>query len=115
MTATGHGRPADEDLPRRRELAELLAGAQDLKGDYDSTIELARHLQDRRRHAGQPADVDQVLADLEATLRASAALIDGLLRLHGEQLTAALVTARRDYDRRVAEHLAYARTALEAP
>ncbi|HEU5270399.1 MAG TPA: hypothetical protein VFU36_10800, partial [Jatrophihabitans sp.] len=40
-------------------------------------------------------------------------LIDGLPRLHGAQLTAALATARRDYNRRIAEHLTYARTALE--
>jgi hypothetical protein len=113
ITASGHAQPRDPELGRRRELAELLAGARDLSGDYDSTIALARHLQDRRRQAGQPAIVDQVLADLEATLRASTPLIDGLPRLHGTQLTAALATARRDYNRRIAEHLTYARTGLQ--
>ena len=120
MTAIGHARPADEDRARRlQELAELLAGARDLDGDYDSTIELARHLRRRRRATGQPADVAAVLADLEATLRASTALVGGIPasceRLHGEQLTEALATARREFDRRLGEHLAYARTALEGP
>lgn len=114
MTAIGHGRPVDPDLPRRRELAELLAGTQDLAGDYDSTITLALHLRSRRRQAGQPDDVAQVLADLAATLRASPALIDGLPRVRGEELTAALATARRQFDRRISQHLTYARTALEA-
>ena len=113
MNASGDARPQDPELGRRRELAELLAGARDLASDYDSTIALAQHLQDHRRRAGQPADIDQVLADLEATLGASTPLIDGLPRLRDAQLTAALATARRDYNRRIAEHLAYARTALE--
>jgi hypothetical protein len=50
---------------------------------------------------------------VETTLRASTPLIDGLPRLPGEQLTAALATARRNFDRRISEHLAYARTVLE--
>lgn len=51
-------------------------------------------------------DLDQVLADLAAILRASIALIDRLPRLHGQQLTAALATGRGEYERRLGEHLA---------
>jgi hypothetical protein len=47
---TDHPQPAVSD-PRvrseqdsQRELAELLAGVRALDGDYDSSIELARHL-----------------------------------------------------------------------
>lgn len=78
MTAIGHGRPTDSDRARRlQELVELLAGARDLDGEYDSTIELARHLRRRRQVDGQPADVPAVLADLEAAVRASTALVGG--------------------------------------
>lgn len=58
MIAIGHGRPADEELPRRRELAELLGCARDLDGDYASTIELARYLQTQRAKGGQSTDVE---------------------------------------------------------
>lgn len=61
MTAVGRERLPRPDAAARRQLAELLAGARDLDGDYDSSIELARHLRDRRAAAGQPVDADAVL------------------------------------------------------
>jgi hypothetical protein len=101
-----------------RELAELLAGARDLDGDYDSTIELGRHLRARRAAAGRPVDVEAVLLDLEACLRAQPPLLDDRLRiprLTGPALSAAVQRARADFDRRIREHLAFARTGLEGP
>jgi hypothetical protein len=53
--------PAEQNA--RRELAALLAGARDLDGDYDSSVELATHLQAQRVQAGQPTDTDSVVLD----------------------------------------------------
>ena len=118
MTAIGQARPDDEEMGRRRELAGLLAGVRDLDCDYDSTIELARHLRAQRASAGQPTDIGVVLRDLEACLRALPPLLDDTVkapRLAGPPLTAALERARREFDRRIRQHLAFAQTALEAP
>jgi hypothetical protein len=116
MTAGGQAR-ALPDAQARRQLAELLAGARGLDGDYDSTIELACQLQAGRARAGQPAGVDQVLIDLEACLRAQPPLLDETIRcprLTGRPLTAEVQRARADFDRRIRQHLAFARTSLEA-
>lgn len=118
MTAAGHGRPLPADAGARRELAELLAGARDLAGDYDSTIELARHLQAQRAAAGQPVDVEAVLLDLETCLRAQPPLLDETIRMPrvtGRALAIAVQRARVAFDRRIREHLAFAQTALEGP
>jgi hypothetical protein len=116
---TTHPQPADPhargEQGARRELAELLAGARDLDGDYDSSIELARHLQARRAQVGEPTDIESVVLDLEACLRSASPLPDDGIRaprLTGQQLVAALQAARTDFDRRIRQHLAFARTAL---
>jgi len=116
MTAVGHGRPVHPDAAARWELAELLAGARDLGGDYDSTIELARHLWAQRASAGRPVEVDMVLLDLEACLRAQPPLLDETIRmprLAGPALAAAVQQARADFERRIRGHLAFARAGLE--
>lgn len=82
----------------------MLAGARDLDGDYDSTIELARHLRAQPAAAGQATDVDAVLLDLEACLRSQPPLLDDTVkvpRLAGPALTAAVQRARADFDRRI--------------
>ena len=117
-----HPRPAVSDhearaeQAARRELAEMLAGARDLDGDYDSSIELAIHLRSQRAQAGQPVDTDSVVLDLEACLRSASPLPDDSIRsprLTGAQLAAAVQAARTDFDRRIRQHLAFARTALQ--
>lgn len=116
MTAVGHGRPLPADAGARRELAELLAGARDLDGDYDSTIELARHLHAQRAAAGQPVDVDAVLLDMETCLRAQPPLLDDTIRmprLTGPALATAIQQTRGEFDRRIREHLAFARAGLD--
>jgi hypothetical protein len=97
-------------LELRRELAALLAGATDLNGDYDSTIELTRHLWDRRA-------AEVVLLDLEACIRSAPPPLledvrQGAGRLTYPELATAVERARADFDRRIREHLAFARTAL---
>jgi hypothetical protein len=87
-------------------------------GDYDSTIELAQHPRDRRADAGQPVDVDSVLLDLEASIRSSppallAAVQHGEIRLSCAELATEVERARAELDRRIRQHLAIARTALE--
>ena len=109
--------PPDDALEARRELAALLAGAKDLDGDYDSTIELAEYLQARRAADGLAVDVESVLLDLEACLRsAPPPLLEDVVcgtRLSGGELHDRLERARTEFDRRIREHLAFARTALE--
>lgn len=116
MTAVSPGRPGPAtDREALRELAGLRAGARDLDGDYDSTIELARHLRAQRARAGQPTDADSVMLDLEACLRSATPLPDNTIRnprLTGQALTDALQRARAEFDRRIREHLAFARTGL---
>jgi hypothetical protein len=111
--------PAGErELEARLELAALLAGADDLDGDYDSTIELALHLKARRAAAGQAVDVGVVVLDLEACLRSQPPATPedvrpGVGRLTGAALVTAIDAARAQFDRRIRQHLAIARTALE--
>jgi hypothetical protein len=103
--------PPDAALEARRELAALLAGAKDLAGDYDSTIELAEYLQTRRAADGLAVDVESVLLDLEACLRsAPPPLLEDVVcgtRLAGAELTAAVQRARTEFDRRIREHLVF--------
>ena len=116
MTGSAAAQPADQALQLRRELAVLRAGARDLAGDYDSTIELAEHLRARRAANGQAVDVDAVLLDLEACIRSAPPLLDEVgcgARLAGAELTAAVDRARAEFDRRIREHLAFARTGLQ--
>jgi hypothetical protein len=109
--------PTDDAMEAGRELAALLAGVKDLDGDYDSTIELAEYLQSRRAASGLAVDVDAVLLDLEASLRsAPPPLLEDVVcgtRLSGGELHDRLERARIEFDRRIREHLAFARTALE--
>jgi hypothetical protein len=116
MTAAGQRPLPRPDATARRQLAELLAGARDLDGDNDSSIELARHLRDQRAAAGKPVDVDAVLLDLEACLRAQPPPLDDTIRmprLTGTALDAAVQRARAEFDRRFRQHLAFARAGLE--
>jgi hypothetical protein len=109
--------PPDDAQAARRKLAVLLAGAKDLDGDDDSIIELADYLRAGRVAAGQPADVESVLLDLETSLRSSPpALLEDVVcgtRPSGAELTAAAARARDEFDRRIREHLAFARSALQ--
>jgi hypothetical protein len=117
MTAARTEKPPADEQDARRELALLLAGARDLADDYDSTIELARHLRSQRTRAGQPADVESVLLDLQACLRSAAPLPDDSIRcprLTGQALTEALQQAQTRFDRAISAHLAFARTGLQA-
>jgi hypothetical protein len=59
-----------------------------------------------------------VLLDLEACLRTQRPLLDDTIRiprLAGPALSAAVQLARADFDRRIREHLAFARAGLEGP
>jgi hypothetical protein len=106
MTAA-HTEPAPPDDARdaRRQLAALLAGAKDLDRDCDSTIELAEYLQSRRAAGGLAVDVESVLLDLEASLRAAPPpLLPDVVcgtGLSGAELTAAVDRARTEFDRRI--------------
>jgi hypothetical protein len=66
---------------------------------------------------GLAGDVESVLLDLEACLRsAPPPLLEDVVcgtRLTGAELTAAVHSARTEFDRRIREHLVFARTALQ--
>ena len=118
MTTAVPAQPADEALRLRRELAALRDGVKDLAGDYDSTIELAGHLRDRRAAAGRPVDVDSVLLDLEASIRsAPPPLLEDVHRGAGRascsELAGEVERLRAELDRLMRLHLAFARTALQ--
>lgn len=103
--APGHA-GISQELEGRRELAALLAGAADLAGDYDSTIELARHLRAQRAAAGQAVDIDAVILDLEACLRSAPPVLPedgrpGVRRLTGADLVDAIASARAGFERRI--------------
>jgi hypothetical protein len=106
--------PPGELRELRMRLATARAGIADLQAEWDTTVELARHLRARRRDAGQPASTAAVLADLEIAMRASAPLPHAMPPAAPvAELRRAVHRAERDYDRLLGQHLAYARDALD--
>jgi hypothetical protein len=97
----------------RRRLGTVLAGIDDLKVEWDATVELASYHYDRRVDAGEDPDMADVLGDVETTMRRalpiphiapSGADADSLLEL---------ISAAEDaYERLITEHVDYAERAL---
>jgi hypothetical protein len=102
--------PPGELRELRMRLATARAGIADLQAEWDTTVELARHLRACRREAGQPDITAAVLSDLEIAMRASAPLPHSL---PPAALMAEVHRAERAYDRLIGQHLAYAREALD--
>ena len=78
MTAGQHDAGAATDVRRLRiQLATLLAAVEDLRQEWEATVELAATSVGKRRQRRQPADITAVLADLAAIMRVSAAFPTG--------------------------------------
>ncbi len=93
------------------QLATLLAGIEDLREEWDATIELARHLRAQRKHS---ADTAAVIADMEAIMRASAAFPTATHRFTSlDDLQPAIRRAQKTYDNLLAQHLTYAENYLD--
>jgi hypothetical protein len=117
MTQTDEGAatpPPGELRELRMRLATARAGIADLQAEWDTTVELARHLRGRQRDAGRPDSTAAVLVDLEISMRASAPLPRTLPPATPvAELRRAVHRAERDYDRLISQHLTYAREALD--
>lgn len=106
--------PPGELRKLRMRLATARAGIADLQAEWDTTVELARHLRARRREAGQADSTAAVLADLEISMRASAPLPHTLPPATPvAELRRAVHQAERDYARLISQHLTYARETLD--
>jgi hypothetical protein len=92
----------------RIQLSTLLAAVDDLRQEWEATVELALHLRGQRQQRHQPADTTAVIADLEAIMRASAALPTGACQLTTlAELPPAIENAQKTYDDLLVQHLAY--------
>lgn len=106
--------PAGELRELRMRLATARAGIADLQTEWDTTIELARYLRNRRRSAGQSDVTAGVLVDLQTSMRASAPVPPSMPPARPlAELRQAVGRAERDYDRLIAQHMACAAEALD--
>ncbi|MEO6701000.1 MAG: hypothetical protein ABI140_19260 [Jatrophihabitantaceae bacterium] len=112
---TGHHQAADLGPARLRlRLSSLLAAAEDLREEWDTTTELAEHLRTQRRRVGQDASLATVLADLEVLMRASAAFPTTPHRYRSiGELLPAIAQAERAYEDLLRRHLAHAGQCLQ--
>jgi hypothetical protein len=115
MTASPHSSVPEPDVRRlRSQLAILLAAVEDLRQEWDTTVELAHHLRRQRQQHHQPASTAAVLADLEAIMRASAAFPTGAHRLTTlAELLPVIENTQKTYEDLLARHLAYAAEHLD--
>lgn len=100
----------------RRRLGTLVAGVDDLRAEWDATVELARYHRDRRAAAtGQAPEDFDVLADVERTLRDAEPLPHTASGSEDVQTLLQLIDAASDaYSQLIAQHVEHAAAALEA-
>jgi hypothetical protein len=115
MTASPHSAVPTPDVRRLRiQLATLLAAVEDLRQEWEATVELAVHLRAQRQQRHQPVDTSAVIADLEVIMRASAAFPTGIHRLATlTELLPAIENAQKTYEDLLAQHLTYAANHLD--
>jgi len=96
----------------RRRLATILAGVDDLKGEWQATSELATYCYDRAASGGEPDPAD-VLADVESIMRRAVPLPHSFPSVADVDVLLELIDAAEDaYERLIAEHLDYAEKTL---
>ena len=100
----------------RRRLGTLVASLDDLRAEWDATVELARYHRDRRAAAtGQATEDFDVLADVERTLRDAEPLPHTASGSNDVQTLLQLTDAASDaYSQLIAQHVEHAAAALEA-
>ena len=115
MTTSPHSPVPAPDVRRLRiQLATLLAAVEDLRQEWEATVELALHLRAQRQQRHQPAGTAAVIADLEAIMRASAAFPTGTCKpTTVAELLPAIENAQKTYEDLLAQHLAYAADHLD--
>jgi hypothetical protein len=115
MTGSQHSAVPAPDVRRLRiQLATLLAAVEDLRQEWQATVELALHLRAQRQQRHQPAGTPAVIADLETIMRASAAFPTGTCQLTTlAGLLPAIENAQTTYDDLLVQHLAYAAEHLD--
>jgi hypothetical protein len=115
MTTSPQSAVPEPDVRRLRiQLSTLLAAIEDLRQEWEATVELALHLRAQRQQRHQPADTATVLADLQAIMRASAAFPTGTCKpATVAELLPAIENTQKTYDALLARHLAYAADHLD--
>ena len=94
-------------------LGGLLAGVDDLTGEWGSTGELVCYHYDRRVVAGVEPDVAEILADVEGVIRSYVPIPHQAPRVEDVAVSLELVAAAEDaYQQLIAEHVEYAEHVL---
>ena len=99
----------------RRRLGMLLAGVDDLTGEWTATSELARYHYDRRAQAsgGLRPEEWEVLAEVEAAMRRAVPIPRRAPAVHDiDQLHTLIEAAEDAYQQLIARHIDYAETTL---
>jgi len=94
-------------------LGALLAGVDDLRTEWDATVELVRYHYDRRVEAGVEPEQWAILSDVETAMRSCVPIPHRAPRVNDIETLLELVTAAEDaYQQLIAEHVEHAERIL---